>query len=208
MPTEIDICNKAILRLGGNMVTSSDGTVAALQPVSLEAKLCMLNYALIRDIVTENFVWSFAIERVILDTPNPIPPLFGYAQSFPLPANVLNVWRVFYWQTSGVANQDSSEQINDWRVEGLNLLANSTQVNVEYIRRMDQVNDLALFTPQALDALSLRLAVEFCIPITENGGLFQTLTQEYQKRVADAYSINGSQAKSEIIRSRQLTRVR
>ena len=31
MTTQIDICNKAIVRLGGNLLTSNDGTLAGVR---------------------------------------------------------------------------------------------------------------------------------------------------------------------------------
>jgi len=207
MITEIDICNKAILRLGGNMVGSPDNLAASLDDSSLEAKLCKLDYALIRDVVTEQFVWSFALKRVILDVPDPIKPAFGYTAAFPYPADALNIWRVDYnnYETNAV---DTNEVQGSWRVEGGQVLANSQLINVQYIRRMDLAGDINLFTPQFVDCFSLRLAVEMCMAITESSALFSTLTQEYEKRKKDAYAINGSQAKSEVFRATQLTRVR
>lgn len=208
MTTEIDICNKAILRCGGNPVSSSTGFAADLDDSSLEAKLCKLNYALIRDVVTEDRVWSFALKRVILDTPETTPPVFGYDQQFVKPSDALNIWRVHYdYYTSDYVENESTVQ-GDWRVEGNLILANSSNIRVEYVRRMDLDGDIALFTPQFIDSFSLRLAAEICMPLTENAGLFAALTQEYEKRKSDAYAINGSQAKHESFRSTQLTRVR
>jgi hypothetical protein len=209
MTTEIDICNKAILRLGGNMVSSTTGLVADLVPDSLEAKLCLLNYALIRDIVTEDRVWSFAISRVVLSVPSVTPPPFGFTHGFPIPADSLNIWRVSYeYNTSLPAFPNSEPVMNDWRVEDNQILANSSKIYVEYVRRLDLVGDINLFSPQFIDVLSLRLAVEFCIPLCENQGLFNALAGEYKKRLVEAYAVNGSQAKHEQFRSTQLLRVR
>lgn len=208
MTTEIDICNKAILRCGGNMVSATSGLVADLDDSSLEAKLCKLNYALIRDVVTEDRVWSFALKRALLDTPEPTKPLFGFDQQFLKPADALNIWRVHYDYYTSTYVEGESQVQGDWRVEGNYILANSETIRVEYIRRMDLDGDINLFTPQFIDSFSLRLGAEICMPLTENAGLFGALTQEYEKRKMDAYAINGSQAKHESFRSTQLTRVR
>jgi len=208
MTTEIDICNKTILRLGGNMVSTVSGLVVDLTPDSLEAKLCLLNYALVRDIVTEDRVWSFALSKVVLDTPDIIKPVFGFDNRFPKPTDALNIWRVHYDNFNSPWVAGMSEVLEDWRVEGAFILANAGIINVEYVRRMDQVGDIDLFTSQFIDSFSLRLAVEFAIPLTENEKLFASLAGEYEKRKTDAYAINGSQAKHESFRSTELTRVR
>ncbi len=59
--TELQICNKALLRLAANQVDSPDGRVATITTESLEAKLCKLNFPVIRDIVLEDRIWSFAL---------------------------------------------------------------------------------------------------------------------------------------------------
>jgi len=206
--TEIDICNKAILRCGGNMISSSGNVVSTLTDDSLEKKLCKLNYALIRDTVTEDRVWSFALARVILDVPEVVPPVFGFAQMFPLPTDCLSVWRVSYESFNDDYAEYESGVQGDWLVEGGFILANAEKINVQYIRRMDQPGDIDLFTPQFIDSFSLRLAAEICVPLTENSGLFSALAQEYEVRKQNAYAVNGSQSKHESFRSTQLTRVR
>lgn len=208
MTTEIDICNKAIARLAGAFVTSSSGLAADLDNSSLEAKLCRANYPIIRDVVTEDRVWSFALKRAILDVPSLTKPLFGFDQQFSKPVDALNIWRVHYDMFNAVYVDGQSDVPTDWRVEGDMILANAEKIFVEYIRRMDQPGDIDLFTPQFMDTLSIRLAAEICIPLTQNGSLFGSLSQEYEARKLEAYAINGSQAKHETFRSTQLTRVR
>lgn len=190
------------------MVSTTSGLASDLDDSSLEAKLCKLNYALIRDVVTEDRVWSFALKRVILDAPELTQPVFGFDQQFLKPSDALNIWRVHYDYYTSTFVAGESEVQGDWRVEGDYILANSSNIRVEYVRRMDLVGDINLFTPQFIDSFSLRLGAEICMPLTENSGLFGALTQEYEKRKADAYAINGSQAKHESFRSTQLTRVR
>lgn len=210
MTTQVDICNKAIVRLGGKMLTSTDGTLNGVVADSLELKLCRLNYDLIRDIVTADRIWSFAIKRVILDVPDATQPLFGFGNQFPVPEDALNIWRVHY--TSGddylPYADNQSDVLGDWRVEGAFILANSNSINVEYIRRLDQLSDIALMTAGFIDTFSLRLAVELCNPIAQNNTLFATLNQEYEFRKMNSYAVNGSQAKHESFKSTQLTRVR
>lgn len=208
MITPVDICNKAIVRLGGKMLVSTDGTLNGIAVDSLEAKLCKLNYETIRDIVTADRIWSFAIKRVVLDTPDASDPLFGFGKQFPMPDDALNIWRVHYPDTPNLYAADQSDVTGDWRVEGNMILANCDKINVEYIRRLDQISDIALMTAGFIDTFSLRLAVEMCNPIAQSSTLFQALNAEYEFRKLNAYAVNGSQAKHESFRSTQLTRVR
>ena len=209
MTTQIDICNKAIVRLGGNLLTSNDGTLAGVAADSLELKLCRLNYEVIRDVVTADRIWSFALARVILDTPEVTKPVFGYGNQFAIPTDSLNIWRVHYPSDTSVEYADfQSDTSGDWRVEGNMILANSDKIHVEYIRRLDQQSDIALMSAGFIDTFSLRLAVELCNPIAQSATLFASLSQEYEFRKANSYAVNGSQAKHESFKSTQLTRVR
>ena len=207
MTTQIDICNKAIVRLGGNLLTSSDGTLAGVISDSLELKLCRLNYELIRDVVTADRIWSFALARAILDAPEVTKPVFGYGNQFAIPSDALNIWRVHYSENTDYS-ADQSEVRGDWRVEGNMILANSDVINIEYIRRLDLQSDIALMSAGFIDTFSLRLAVEMCNPIAQSATLFASLSQEYEFRKANSYAVNGSQAKHESFKSTQLTRVR
>lgn len=208
MTTQIDICNKAIVRLGGNLLTSNDGTLTGVAGDSLELKLCRLNYEVIRDVVTEDRIWSFAITRAVLDTPEVTKPLFGYGNQFAIPADALNIWRVHYPSDNNDYAAFQSDVVDDWRVEGNMILANAEKLNVEYIRRLDQQSDINLMSAGFIDTFSLRLAVELCNPIAQSSTLFASLNQEYEFRKANSYAVNGSQAKHESFKSTQLTRVR
>ena len=141
MTTEIDICNKALARLGDKFVSSGDNTVANIDTEdNLEGKLCQLNYDLVRDIVTEDRVWSFALARSIRNANLGTPPEFGFDNTFDKPDNALNIWRVSF-QTSNIGATFGGAfavEGDDWRVEGDQILANTDTIYVEYIRRMNQ----------------------------------------------------------------------
>lgn len=64
--TEVDICNRALSRLGCNTVSSPTGLVKDIVENSLEAKVCRSFYEQIRDSVLEARVWSFALHQDIV----------------------------------------------------------------------------------------------------------------------------------------------
>ncbi len=209
---EIDICNKAILRVGGNMLDSTDGTINGITVNSLEAKLCRLNYALIRDVVTADRIWSFALTQAVLDTPLPAEPLFGYSFQFDLPADSVNVWRVWYPAQNNAAPNlqmfGQAQSATPWIIQGNVILANAEQIFVQYLRRLDQPNDISLMSAGFIDTFSLRLAVELALPIAQNNTLFSTLNAEYEFRKLNSYAVNGSQAAHEVFVARQLVNCR
>ena len=191
--SEIQICNKALLRLSANQVESTNGTVATLITDSLESKLCALNFDLVRDIVLEDKVWSFALRRAQLDFDDPIKPAFGFANRFAIPLDALNIWRV----------ANSTGQVN-WILEDGYILTNEASIQVQYIKRLN-ADEIKQASPQFVDSLSLRLAIEFCMPLTENSGLLESLKNEYEYRLQNASAIDGSQATHETFRSTNLT---
>ena len=203
--TELQICNKALLRLAANQVDSPDGRVATITTESLEAKLCKLNFPLIRDVVLEDRVWSFALKQATLDTPNTESPLFGYGEAFTLPSDCLNLWRVYF--DGNTANTNNLVSADDWIVQGRDLYINAEKVHIEYVQTLDNVS-IINGTPQFVDSLSLRLAIEICMPLTENQDLYIALSNEYEQRLINASAIDGSQAKHETFRSNKLTSAR
>ena len=201
--TEIDICNKALLRLSANMVEGVADTVASITSDSLEGKLCKLNYDLIRDIVLEDRVWSFALGRAVLDEPFANKPSFGYANQFAIPPDALNVWRVYEPNHYGHLYQTQKP----WILEDRFILTNLEVLWVHYIKRLD--NELIQnASNQFIDCLSLRLAIEFCMPLTESSKLQQALMMEYRERLVDASSVDGSQATHETFSTSALIKAR
>lgn len=196
--SEIDVANKALLRVSANQIESDDGTIAGIITESLEAKLMQLNYDLIQDIVCEDRVWSFALKRQLLEFPSPAPPVHEYSYQFPLPTDCLNMWRVY---------TDRSGTVDKWIVEGNQILSNNAAIYVHYVKRLSG-QDLLTATPQFVDSLSLRLALEVCMPLTENAALYESLRSEYEYRLVNASSIDGSQATHESFKSNNLTNVR
>ena len=164
MLTEIDICNKALYRLGANKIESATGKVIDLDPDdSTEALLCKALYEIMRDIVTEDGVWSFALERITLDKLDP-PPSTDAAYAgrpfFDIPLDALIIYRCILPGSTSIYTE-AETQVN-WRKEGKYILADAGKVAVQYIK---QITDTTLFTNKYIDALSIRLAMELTTPL-------------------------------------------
>ena len=205
--TELQIANKALARLAVEPLESSDDTVANITGNSLEAELVKLNYPIIRDVLTEDRIWSFALRRVILNTPDVIDPSFGFGNRFLIPTDALYIWRVFRDDRSSQFNDERLRFNETWILENQFILSDLDVLHVEYIARLD-TNNIFKASNQFIDVLSIRLAAELAIPLTENRSLQTDLMAEYQVRLQDASSIDGAQATREIIRANSFQNVR
>lgn len=205
--TELQIVNKALARLAVEPLTSIDETVVGIIETTLEADLVKLNYALIRDTVTEDRIWSFALRRVTLDSPSAIEPNFGFGNRFLVPVDALSIWRVFRVGGSQLFLDERLEFNETWILEDQHILTDLEVIFVQYIARLDS-NNIFKASAQFVDALSIRLAAELCIPLTENRTLAADLATEYQARLTDASSVDGNQGTREIIRANSLINIR
>lgn len=205
--TELQVANKALARLAVEPLSSTDGSVANIQGTSLEADLVKLNYALIRDAVTEDRIWSFALRRVVLSAPDIVTPSFGFSNQFIIPADTLFIWRVFRVITDDFSNDERLTFNEQWILENNAILSNMDVLHVQYVVRLDQTQ-IFKASAQFIDTLSIRLAAELCIPLTENRTLATDLQAEYQARLQDASSVDGGQATREIIRANSFLNIR
>lgn len=193
MASEIDICNLALGRLGAERITNLDNAQTPNE------QLCQLFYPVARDMMLESRDWSFLMKRTALTTPNPVPPEWGYGQSFSLPSDV---YRVIDCRRDTFDGQPSSFE---WRKELNEILCDTDIVYIRYISR-----DVAAASYSTLFvmAVSTMLASLMAIQITENRGLKQDLSIEAQQWLSEAAALDGMQGKHEQINANQLVNAR
>ena len=186
--TDIEICNMALGQLG-------TAGIASLDDDSDEARACKTFYGPVRDAVLSDAAWSFALGLRVLN-PDADAPIFKWAYKFTVPSDVARVHR---------ADDGTGEYRMQWEVLDNAVHADSTPVYVEVVRK---VTDTSKYSPAFCMALATRLAAELCIPLTENRALHGDLWALYEKKIKAATRTDGSQGKSERIRSDYLKRVR
>lgn len=170
MPSIVDICNKALDKLGHGPITSlEDGNKAA--------NLCTRNWPLIRDQVLRDHPWNFAVKRTVL-APSSTTPSWGFSYQFPLPSDFLRLLEV----------RDLST--DDYQVEGRNILANDTALYIRYSHRVEDPNQYdSLFS----DTAAVRLAYELCEALTQSNTKKQELWQEYEDSLTRAKRADGQE---------------
>lgn len=170
MTSVVDVCNKALDKVGHNAITSlEDGTKAAA--------LCTRAWPLIRDEVLRNHPWNFAITRSTLAA-DATAPVWGFTAKFPLPSDSLRLLEVRDLSTA------------DYQVEAGHIHANATVLYVRYIARVTDPNSYdTVFT----NAVSTRLAAELCEPLTQSTSKKKALLDEYVESLLEAKRIDGQE---------------
>lgn len=186
--TEVEICSAALAALGTTGIASLDDD-------STEARACKAYYALVRDKVLEDRIWSFAKKQYVL-TPDATAPLFGFTKRFLVPSEVVRVHRV---------DEGSGEYRMQWDLQGRYILTDESTIYVTAVRKED---DTSLYSPGFTMCVALRLAVALAVPLKENRQLKADLWDEYKFELGEAAGVDGAQGKSEKVRSDFLSRSR
>jgi hypothetical protein len=146
MPTTVELCNAALLKLGAE-------PIATLDDASVEADFARRLYPFVRDGLMVAHPWSFTLATARLEA-DAEPPLAEFSHSFTLPGDHLRTL------SAGVGQ---SARGLTYRIQGSKLLAGAQSIVLGYQRRVGE----AMFPAFFVQALVARLAAELCIPLTE-----------------------------------------
>lgn len=169
MATEVDLCNRALLRIG------SSQRIESLQDAAVEAQVCAELYPEQRDLLLAAFPWPFATRRVTL------APLSGVARTdwrfvFALPPDCLAPRHVVL---PGVRNPAPADR-HPFQVEAND--AGDGQVLLCDVEAPELVYTLAVtdptrWPPTFCNALALALAAQLALAIPKDARLASLLQQ-------------------------------
>lgn len=170
MTSVVDVCNKALDKLGQLPITSlDDGTKPA--------NLCNRNWEIVRDQVLRSHPWNFAVRRTVL-APNNEAPAWGFQYKSNLPSDCLRVIEIRDLSTG------------EYQIEGRSILSNELALYLRYVARVtDPVQYDALF----IDAVATRLALEMCEAITQSNAKKNILFGEYEEVMSRARRVDGQE---------------
>lgn len=170
MPSVIDVCNKALDKVGHNPIISlGDGNKAA--------NLCDRNWPLVRDQVLRDHPWNFAMVRAVL-APSTTAPEWGFTAKFPIPSDFLRLIEIRDLSTG------------EYQLENGHIHADSTVLYIRYLKRVTDPNEYdSLF----VDAAATRLAVEICEALTQSTTKIKTLMESYDAAITRAKSVDGQE---------------
>ena len=172
MASQIEICNMAIVQVGGNRIDNID------DQAQVEAIACRDHYATALDAVLESSEWVFATARAAI-SPDLVPPSSAYTQSarFLLPADCVRVLEV-------------NAHAHDWVREGSYIYASVDTLILRYIQR---VVDTTRYPGTFVEALVVHLASRLAIPIAHSRELAGQLDDAFLKMVGFASNKDGMQ---------------
>ena len=181
MPTvtsETEIANLALTRLGHFEIT-------ALTENTKAGRLCNRHYVSSRASTLRPHPRNSPTRPPDLARGTP-EPAFEYTYQFPLPSDFLKIIRT---------EDESAGYIEDYRIEGtasdgLCLLSYEEAVAIEYIAR---VEDVAQYDALFVDVLAQRLAMEICVPLTDNSTLYKNVSDIYQMKLREARSVDAQE---------------
>jgi hypothetical protein len=178
MATQLDICNSALIKLGGMpLVALADG--------SKEGLLLSARYSMARDYVLREHPWKTAIKRVEL-SPLPTKPIsdprtlrqWQYAVQFP--GDFLRL----------VLNDDDRLF---FQIEGNTFLTNEQTIVIRYIW---QVDPPTILDSHVAECIAWYLAQDVSMALIQNTSVSDRMSKQYLGFLSKAKFIDGSTSRA------------
>lgn len=166
----VDVCNRALSRVGAARITS---LTDAVKP----ARACNNAFDIVRDEVLRAHPWNSAMARAQL-AKVAAAPAFGYDDQYQLPADFVRMVEVV----------DSKLP---WVVEGKILLSDEwSPLDIRYVRREEDAN---AWDPLLVSAIAQRLALEIVEELTQSNTKAAAIERRYQEILSMARRADGQE---------------
>lgn len=176
MASQVDICNRALTKLGAARITS-------LSDSSKQARALAACYDTVRKSELAKRYWNFALARTSLAALGTDPD-WGFARKFQLPNDYLKLMQVNdIYVAPGLADYRQSDD-SPWAIEGQAILTDfDAPLKVRYVR---DVTDTGIFHPLFVELLAAKLAYEICYEITQSRDGQRQAAEDYKMTLKDA----------------------
>jgi hypothetical protein len=184
MASVIDVCNRALQKLGAKRIS-------ALTDQTPSARACALAYPIIRQSELRKYDWNFAISRVQLAADSPAPT-WGRQNSFTLPADYIKLTNAYPETLSNdintvgvsVAFTAESTGMRDWVIEGKKIVTNdSSPLNLRYIA---DITDTSMWDAIFVEVVATAMAYELCEELTQSNTKKSDIAQAYKTIIDSA----------------------
>jgi hypothetical protein len=168
----VQLCSRALVALAAR-------PIAALDDGSVEADIARHVYGPARDALLSAHPWRFATAQRDLARLLSTPPA-DYAYAYALPPQFL--------RALSAGGPERGRGLS-YRIHGGQLQSDAEAVTLTYIFRPDE----AAFPPFFDQALAMRLAAEFCLPLTESTSRADWLLKRAEEEFRRAKTIDSQQ---------------
>ena len=172
MPSQVDLCNKALRRLGEDPIFSLD-------PNSVWGARCLSALPEVIRTVLSLDTWRSVTKRAELAAEQAVP--IGYTSAYPLPADCLRLAAL------------KQSQYDDWAIEGNKILTKKAQDVSLQIMYVAEVTDPNQYTPTLYEAIALGLAHELSGYSTATNVAKDEIYQFYLMAVTAAQEVNNKE---------------
>lgn len=176
MPTPVQICNSALIRLGAK-------TITALTDATKEGDLCEEQYPKLRNWLLRSHPWRFnsAVQELGSGqrATSDLDPYWEYKFTVPTSAPIARILSI----------TDLDDHRIEYEIVGGLIHCNETDIRIRYVPRYtataaesgsyDYPEDFA-------EALAALLAANLAMSLTQNSSLYDRLMQEYREAVSIA----------------------
>ena len=183
MYTRVQICNRALSKIG-------NFTIMSLDDKSDTAVILNSMYNVVRDSEISANRWGFALERAALPALEETPT-FGFSRKFPLPTDCLRVVEVGdIWPVSPRPDYQFGPNAA-WEIEGGAILTDyPAPLHIRYLKRVENPER---YPASFIEAFACKLAIEICARITGKNSAKETLWQEYKFAISEARRVDAIQ---------------
>ena len=171
MASAVQICNRALQKLGAKRITS-------LTEDSPNARSCNVAYDDIREAELRAHTWNCAVKRAQLAEDSDTP-LFGKSARFQLPSDFLRL-----------LPKDPEENLNtiDFQIEQNYIYTNFVApLDIRYIFNLEDPNVMDTLLREAIAA---RIAMELCEEITQSNTKRGLVEADYKRAISVARKTN------------------
>ena len=177
--TTLDVANGALIKLG------VADPIVSLDDETKPARLCKNRIEPCKRALLRYHPWNFAIKRVTLANLAD-EPAFGYTYQAQLPSDFLRVVQVDDRRTS-------------YRIEGGKLLSHETAIELRYV--YDFGSNYSAADPLFIECLSLWLANDIALALTQDSAIKDRAAQELQMALSKARFVDATEEPAEELRA-------
>lgn len=158
MASQVEICNRALTKLGASRITS-------LSDANKGARAMSALWDTVRRAELRKRPWSFALRRASLASLS-TAPTWGFALAYQLPSDFLRLTQVSdIYLIPGMTDYREGDD-SAYAIEGSQLLTDfSAPLKIRYIA---DVTDTGFFDALFVEVMASKLAYEACYDITQS----------------------------------------